>query len=264
MIHLHNVWKIYKMGEVEVPALQGIHLDIKEGEFVAIMGPSGSGKSTAMNMVGALDIPTRGEIYLAGQDIAHLSESTLAQVRGKKIGFIFQQFNLINTLSALENVMLPMIFQGYTREERLERAKSLLEMVELSDRMYHKPAELSGGQQQRVAIARSLANDPEVLLADEPTGNLDSKTGSMVMEFLKRMNEEQGKTIIMVTHDASVAQHADRIELLKDGVIVETRRNHKDKNAYKEYAGKSLNIEKYNNNTDNIKKGNKLLKKEKR
>lgn len=225
IIRLDNVWKIYKMGEVEVPALQGINLEIKKGEFVAIMGPSGSGKSTAMNMVGALDIPTKGEIFLENHNIAHLSESDLSQIRGRKIGFIFQQFNLINTLSALENVTLPMVFQNVPRAERIKRATELLEMVDLSDRLKHKPTELSGGQQQRVAIARALANDPEVILADEPTGNLDSKTGLKFMDFLNNLNMKEGKTIIMVTHDELVASHAHRIELLKDGKIIKTIKN---------------------------------------
>jgi len=255
IIRLKNVWKIYQMGEVEVPALRGLNITIKDGEFVAIMGPSGSGKSTAMNMVGALDIPTRGEIYLDGYNIAHLTESDLSQIRGKRIGFIFQQFNLIPTLTALENVMLPMIFQGYTRAERRERAENLLDMVDLKERMHHKPTEMSGGQQQRVAIARSLANDPEVILADEPTGNLDSKTGGSVMDFLKQMNEEQGKTIIMVTHDANVAEHADRIEVLKDGQLVETK-NNGNKN-YKQYASQSLNGTKKSNTDKKRKKSKK-------
>jgi len=220
IIKLDNVWKIYQMGEVKVNALRGLNLEIKKGEFVAIMGPSGSGKSTAVNMVGALDIPTRGKVYLEGHDISKLSESDLAQIRGRKIGFIFQQFNLINTLSALENVTLPMVFQGIGKEERIDRAKNILNHVGLGDRMYHRPTELSGGEQQRVAIARSLANDPEVVLADEPTGNLDSTTGETVMGFLENLNRKEGKTIIMVTHDKNVAHHADRIEFLKDGMIV--------------------------------------------
>ena len=220
IIRLNDVWKIYQMGEVKVNALRGMSLEIKRGEFVAIMGPSGSGKSTAVNMVGALDIPTKEKIYLENHDISKLSESDLAQIRGKKIGFIFQQFNLINTLSALENVTLPMIFQGIESEERTEKAKHILEMVGLGDRMSHKPTELSGGQQQRVAIARSLANDPEVVLADEPTGNLDSTTGETVMSFLENLNRKEGKTIIMVTHDVNVAHNADRIEFLSDGAIV--------------------------------------------
>lgn len=219
IIKLDNVWKIYQMGEVKVEALRGLSLEIRKGEFVAIMGPSGSGKSTAVNMIGCLDVPTKGHIYLDQHDISKLSESDLAQIRGRKIGFIFQQFNLLNTLTALENVALPMLFQNTDREKRLETAKKLLEMVELGDRMQHKPNELSGGQQQRVAIARSLSNNPEVVLADEPTGNLDSKTGEIVIRFLEKLNKE-GKTIIMVSHDANVARHAQRIEHLKDGRVV--------------------------------------------
>ncbi|HII71461.1 TPA: ABC transporter ATP-binding protein [Candidatus Woesearchaeota archaeon] len=222
VIKLEKVWKTYAMGDVEVHALRGLELDIKEGEFVAIMGPSGSGKSTAMNMVGALDVPSKGRILLDGKDISHLSESDLAQVRGRKIGFIFQQFNLIPTLTALENVMLPMTFQGMPIEERRERAEELLKMVDLGERMDHKPTELSGGQQQRVAIARSLANDPEVILADEPTGNLDSKTENVIMDFLTQLHNKKCKTIVMVTHDEGVAGHAERVEFLRDGTIVRT------------------------------------------
>jgi len=222
IIKLDNVWKTYQMGEVKVNALRGLNLEIKKGEFVAIMGPSGSGKSTAVNMVGALDIPTKGKIYLEGKDISKLPESDLAQIRGRKIGFIFQQFNLINTLSALENVALPMMFQGIEKEERVDRATYILQSVGLGDRISHTPAELSGGQQQRVAIARALANDPEVVLADEPTGNLDSATGETVMSFLENLNRKEGKTIIMVTHDTNIAHHADRIEFLKDGMIVKS------------------------------------------
>jgi len=220
IIKLENVWKIYKVGDIEVNALCGIDLEIGKEEFVAIQGPSGSGKSTAMNMVGCLDKPTRGRIFLEHRDISKLSESDLAQIRGKKIGFIFQQFNLINTLTALENVTLPMIFQNIPREERIAKAKRLLEMVELSDRIYHKPNEMSGGQQQRVAIARALVNDPDVILADEPTGNLDTKTGENVLGFLKRLHEKEGKTIVMVTHDSRLAKEADRVAYLKDGQIV--------------------------------------------
>ncbi|MBI4451836.1 ABC transporter ATP-binding protein [Candidatus Woesearchaeota archaeon] len=225
MIKLDNVWKIYRMGHVEVNALQGLNLDIKEGEFVALMGPSGSGKSTAVNMIGCLDVPTKGKVFLEQHDISKLSESELAQIRGRKIGFIFQQFNLVPTLAAIENVMLPMIFQGIPEEARLKKAKELLELVELEDRMRHRPSELSGGQQQRVAIARSLANNPEVILADEPTGNLDSKTGANVLDFLDKLHSEEKKTIIMVTHDANLAKAAERTEFLKDGKIVRTSNN---------------------------------------
>ncbi|MFH1850388.1 MAG: ABC transporter ATP-binding protein [archaeon] len=222
IIKLDSVWKIYKMGEVSVNASRNLNLKVKKGEFLAIMGPSGSGKSTAVNMIGCLDIPTKGHIYLDGQDISSMTESDLAQIRGRKIGFIFQQFNLINTLSAIENVMLPMTFQGIPRDERFKRAKELLELVELGDRIGHRPTELSGGQQQRVAIARSLSNDPEIVLADEPTGNLDSRTGHVVIEFLKKLHKEKGKTIIMVTHDENLAKVAQRVEYLRDGTIVES------------------------------------------
>ena len=208
IIKLENVWKIYKMGKVEVPALRGLNLEIKKGEFVAIMGPSGSGKSTCMNMVGCLDVPTKGRIFLEHQDISKLSESDLAQIRGKKIGFIFQTFNLIPTLNAVENVGLPMIFQNTPKQERVKRATELLEMVGIGDRINHKPNELSGGQQQRVAIARSLVNNPDVILADEPTGNLDSVSGHKVIDFLKELHKKENKTIVMVTHDKDVAKHA--------------------------------------------------------
>ncbi len=219
LIELKDVKKHYFMGDNVVKAVDGISLEIKDNEFIAIMGPSGSGKSTAMNMVGSLDIPTSGQIFLDGENIASLTESELAQVRGRKIGFIFQSFNLIPNLTAKENVMIPMTFQNQSTEESEDRAEELLEMVDLGDRMEHYTNQLSGGQQQRVAIARSLANDPEVILADEPTGNLDTKTGEMVMDFLKKLNKE-GKTIIMVTHDPDLAkQHADKIYWLKDGKI---------------------------------------------
>ncbi len=219
IIELKDVWKVYAMGDVEVPALRGVNLTVNRGDFMAIMGPSGSGKSTAMNMVGALDVPSKGTIFLDGDDIASMDESDLAQIRGRKIGFIFQKFNLINTLSAAENVTLPMVFQGASEEERKKRAHELMRIVELEDRMDHRPTELSGGQQQRVAIARALANDPELILADEPTGNLDSKTGENVMNFLKKLNK-MGKTIVMVTHDDDLAKKASKIAYLKDGVIV--------------------------------------------
>lgn len=226
IIKLKDVVKTYQMGDVTVQALRGVNLEVREGEFVMIMGPSGSGKSTAVNMIGCLDVPTRGNIYLEGHDISHMTESELAQIRGKVIGFVFQTFNLINTLTALENVMLPMTFQGKPYEVRKARATALLEMVELGHRLDHKPTELSGGQQQRVAIARALANDPDVILADEPTGNLDSKTGELVLTFLDELHSK-GKTIVMVTHDADLQKHADRVEHLKDGVIVKTTENHK-------------------------------------
>jgi putative ABC transport system ATP-binding protein len=220
IIKIKDVWKTYEMGDVKVHALRGLSLEVYQGEFLSIMGPSGSGKSTAMNMIGCLDIPSQGAVFLDGANIASMEESDLAQIRGQKIGFIFQKFNLINTLTAKENVMLPMIFQGYDKEKREERAEYLLNLVDLGDRVDHRPGELSGGQQQRVAIARALAINPQVILADEPTGNLDSKTGGTVMDFLKKLHKEQGTTIVMVTHDEDVAVHADRTEYLMDGAIV--------------------------------------------
>jgi putative ABC transport system ATP-binding protein len=211
------------MGESNVHALQGIDLHVYPGEFLAIQGPSGSGKSTAMNLVGCLDVPSKGEVYLDGENIAKLTESDLAQIRGRKIGFIFQKFNLIDTLTALENVMLPMTFQGISESDRKKQAEKLLKQFGLGDRMDHKPNQLSGGQQQRVAIARALALDSPVILADEPTGNLDSKTGKEVMNFLRDLNEKHGKTIVLVTHDDVLAHVADRVEFLKDGHIIESK-----------------------------------------
>ena len=219
VIKLKNVWKIYKMGEVNVYALKDINIEIERGQFIAVQGPSGSGKSTAMNMIGCLDVPTKGSVFLDGQNIAHLSESELAQLRGKKIGFVFQQFNLINTLTALENVMLPMTFQNVSLDERKEKAKELLEFLELGDRINHKPNELSGGEQQRVAIARALSNDPEIILADEPTGNLDSKTGKYIMNLLGKLNREKKKTVVMVTHDIDLVNYANKAFHLKDGQV---------------------------------------------
>lgn len=225
IIKLDNVWKVYKMGEIEVPALRGINLEVNKGEFLAVMGPSGSGKSTAMNMIGCLDVPTKGRVFLEKHDISKLHESDLAQIRGKKIGFIFQTFNLIPTLSALENVALPMIFQNAPKGERVKRATELLGLVGLSDRIKHKPNEMSGGQQQRVAIARSLINDPEVILADEPTGNLDSVSGHKVIDFLKDLHKKEKKTIVMVTHDEDLAKNAESVEYLYDGQICERKKH---------------------------------------
>lgn len=219
VIRLKNVAKYYEMGEAIVKAVDGINLEISDGDFVAIMGPSGSGKSTAMNLTGSLDLATKGDIYLKGENIESMDESDLAQLRGQKIGFIFQQFNLIPNLTALENVMLPMLFQGIDHSEREKIAEELLIKVDLGDRMFHYPNQLSGGQQQRVAIARALANDPDVILADEPTGNLDSVTGEKMMAFLKALNGE-GKTIIMVTHDPDLAKkHARTIYSIRDGRV---------------------------------------------
>lgn len=221
IIELQDVWKIYKMGNVDVPALRGLNLKIFPKEFVAIMGPSGSGKSTTMNMVGCLDLPTRGSVILDGRDISKLHESDLAQIRGRKIGFIFQIFNLMPGLTALENVVLPMIFQGIPRYKREKRARKLLEQVGLGHRLNHRPNKLSGGEQQRVAISRALSNNPEVVLADEPTGNLDSKTGEDVMKMLSDLHKNEGRTIIMVTHEKDIARYAERIIHLKDGRAIE-------------------------------------------
>lgn len=219
VIELQNVWKIYPMGKTKVPAVQGISLTIQRGEFVAIIGPSGSGKSTCMNLIGCLDLPTKGKILLKGNDISTLTEDALAEIRGKKIGFIFQQFNLIGTLTAEQNVMLPMIFQNAEEAVREKKAEELLSLVQLKERRKHYPAELSGGEQQRVAIARALANDPEIIIADEPTGNLDSKNGEIIINFLKEI-KRKGKTIIIVTHDTKVAEQAEKRVYLKDGQIV--------------------------------------------
>lgn len=231
IIQLKNVKKFYEIGDSIVRALAGVSISVKKGEFIAIIGPSGSGKSTMMNMVGALDIPTEGEIYLDGKDIAHLHESDLAQIRGRKIGFVFQNFNLIPTLTAKENVALPMLFQGISKEYRLNKAEEILNKVGLSDRTEHLPNELSGGQRQRVAIARALANNPELILADEPTGNLDTKTGKEIVELFKKLNEE-GKTIIVVTHDQNIANHAQKILKMQDGKFVEEK-NARKKNRFK-------------------------------
>lgn len=219
VIELKEVTKYYDIGESVVKALDGINIKIEKGDFVAIMGPSGSGKSTSMNLTGSLDLPTKGTIKLENENIAHLGESELAQVRGKKIGFIFQSFNLIPNLTALGNVALPMLFQNIDKDEREERAEELLKLVDLSDRMDHYPNQLSGGEQQRVAIARALANNPEIILADEPTGNLDTKTGEIVIEFLEKLNKE-GKTIIMITHEQTLAtKHAKKIYWIRDGKV---------------------------------------------
>ena len=221
-IKLEKVFKEYEMGETLVQALRGVDLTIEEGDFAAIMGPSGSGKSTLMNMVGALDKPTRGKVLFEDKDISKYSENQLAMLRGREVGFVFQKFNLIPTMTALENVALPILFQEKPKSYREKRAAELLEEVELGDRLSHYPNELSGGQQQRVSIARALANDPEIILADEPTGNLDSKTGEKVMNLLTKLNQEEKKTIIMVTHDQNDADYADYTINIKDGQTTTT------------------------------------------
>jgi len=228
LIKLENVWKIYKLGEVDVSVLRGVSLEINSGSFVTIMGPSGSGKSTLMYLLGLLDVPTRGKIYLQGQDVSSFSEDDLARLRGKKIGFVFQQFNLLPNLTALENVMLPMIFQGVPENQRKERGTQLLESINLGKRIKHRPKEMSGGEQQRIAIARSLVNDPEILIADEPTGNLDSSTGKTVMEILTKLHKEQKKTIIVVTHDPNIAHYSQNIIHIQDGEIVKNHFKEED------------------------------------
>lgn len=218
ILAMEEVSKSYTLGKLNVPVLHNINLSINEGEFAAIMGPSGSGKSTLMNLIGCLDRPTAGKIMIGDMDTSILPDMELSRIRGKKIGFVFQTFNLISRLTALKNVELPMLYQNIPRAQRVKRASELLGMLGLEGRMSHKPAELSGGQRQRVAIARALANEPEILLADEPTGNLDSKTGQDIMQIFNNLHNE-GRTILMVTHDQTLAQNCDRIIRLKDGRI---------------------------------------------
>lgn len=219
MIDLKDITKTYDMGSVRVEVLRGITMHVEQGEFIAIIGPSGSGKSTLMNMIGCLDTPTTGEYYLDGKEISTYNEKQLSKIRNQKIGFIFQKFNLLPRLTALENVELPLIYRGMNHKERKQKSIDALEKVGLSDRMNHNPTELSGGQQQRVAIARALAGDPPVLLADEPTGNLDSISGSDVLNLIKNLSSE-GKTIVLITHDNEIAMEAQRIITIKDGLLV--------------------------------------------
>ena len=220
LIELRDVWKTYQMGKVEVHALRGVSLTLEEGEFLAVMGPSGSGKSTLMHLMGCLDLPTQGQVLFEGTDVSRLKSRELAEIRGRKLGFVFQTFNLVHTLTALENVELPMIFQGVPRGQRRARAEELLARVGLGDRLNHRPSELSGGEQQRAAIARALANDPRIILCDEPTGNLDSAAGTKVLELLKSLNEE-GRTVVLVTHDPEAAEYARRKVHLRDGQVAE-------------------------------------------
>jgi putative ABC transport system ATP-binding protein len=219
LIRLENVYKTYDLGEVQVQALRGISLEIYEGEFVAVMGPSGSGKSTAMNILGCLDRPTKGHYYLDGVDVSGMSKTQLARIRNKKLGFVFQQFNLLSRTSALENVELPTVYAGIKPEERTKRAMESLTRVGLADRAEHHPSQLSGGQQQRVAIARGLVNRPSILLADEPTGNLDSRTSVEIMDILQTLNNEQGLTIVIVTHEPDIARFAKRTLEFRDGKL---------------------------------------------
>lgn len=220
LIQLENIYKIYKLGDTEVHALDGITLAIEQGEFIAIIGPSGSGKSTLMNILGCLDTPTEGSYLFEGRDMSKLSDDQLAIIRNKHIGFVFQSFNLLPKLDAVENVEVPLTYAGKKGTERRERAVKMLEMVGLGDRIHHKPKELSGGQQQRVAIARALSTDPPVILADEPTGNLDTKSGTEIMQILKELNKS-GKTVILITHDINIAKQARRNVHIQDGKIIE-------------------------------------------
>lgn len=225
LLHLENVWKIYQMGEVEVPALRGVTVEIKKGDFVAIIGASGSGKSTMMNLIGCLDLPTKGRILLKNKDITKMPESDLATLRGRSIGFIFQQYNLIPSITAFDNILLPLEFLEYSDSEAEKRTRELLALVDLSDKGHHLPTQLSGGQQQRVSIARSLAADPEIILADEPTGNLDSVSGKNIMKLFRKLWKEEGKTIIMVTHDLNLAKYARTTIELADGEIIKLNKN---------------------------------------
>jgi putative ABC transport system ATP-binding protein len=218
VIDVRNITKIYKMGDIEVPALRGVSLQVYEGEFVSIMGPSGSGKSTMLQILGALDQPTSGEYYLDGVNVAKLKDTQLASIRNKKIGFVFQSFNLLKRTSAQRQVELPLIYAG--ARDRAKRARAALQAVGLGDRLRHNPNELSGGQQQRVAIARAIVTNPAIVLADEPTGNLDSRSGTEVLKIFQEMNRKQGITTVFVTHDPFVARHTDRIVMLRDGQIV--------------------------------------------
>ena len=221
IIELKNVWKIYQMEDVEVQALRGVDLKIKKEEFTAIMGPSGSGKSTLLQMIGVLDRPTSGKIYLDGVDISRLNDSELARLRGEKIGFVFQFFNLYPTLTARENIELPMLILERDKNERKIKASKLLKTVGLENRAEHLPSQLSGGERQRIAIARALANDPPLILADEPTGNLDTKAGYEIIEFLNKLQEDEKVTVVMVTHEPDIAKYAERTIHLKDGKILE-------------------------------------------
>jgi putative ABC transport system ATP-binding protein len=222
LIKMKNIKKIYDLGEVEVQVLKNVNLEVREKEHISIMGPSGSGKTTLLNIIGCLDKPTEGEYFLEGINISQLDDDQLSEIRNKKIGFIFQNYNLIPQLNVVENISLPLIYKGINEKEIIERAKYYANLVGLGDRLYHRPTELSGGQQQRVAIARALVNEPLIILGDEPTGNLDTKTGKEIMEIIKKLNE-MGRTIIIITHDPKVAEYGERVVKILDGEIVDER-----------------------------------------
>jgi putative ABC transport system ATP-binding protein len=227
VLELRDVWKVYKMDSVEVPAVKGISFGVQDGEFVAIVGASGSGKSTVLNMVGALDVPTKGLVFLDNREITRLPESELARIRGRKIGFVFQTFNLYPTLDVYDNIALPMRIHEFEEKEIERKAKALARLVGLEERIKHLPAQLSGGERQRVAIARALSADPSMILADEPTGNLDTKTSHEILELFKELHEKHDKTIVLVTHEPDIAEYAGRIIELKDGKIIYDGKNHK-------------------------------------
>lgn len=238
---MHNVWKIYDLGETQVEALRGVSMTISEGEYLALIGASGSGKSTLMNTLGCLDRPTRGSYRLAGKEVTTMSARARAHIRNREIGFVFQNFNLLPRTSALENVELPLLYGGsISARERHERARKLLKQFGLGDRMDHHPGQLSGGQQQRVAIARSLVNEPSILLADEPTGNLDSETSREVIKILQQLNREAGISIVLVTHDLNVARHADRAVVLHDGRVIADTTDFEEARAAHQAVGQEL------------------------
>lgn len=220
LIKIEDVWKIYELGKIDLTVLKGVNLEIFAGKFVVILGPSGSGKSTLLNIIGLLDVPSKGKVLLKGQDTSNFSEDELAEIRGREIGFVFQQFNLLPHLTALQNVMVPLLFQGASESQRREQAKSLLKSVGLNHRENHRPPEMSGGEQQRIAIARALANNPKLIVADEPTGNLDSNTGNMIMDILIDLHKKEKRTIIAVTHDPNIASYGEEIINIKDGEVV--------------------------------------------